>query len=212
MAVTEVSRMNGKIMGCDISHHNVNTELVSGLSFYFIKATEGKNWVDNAMTALMLKSWDKSVMMLNPIFGFYHYARPDINSDPIVEAEHFLKTIQPHIGASLFALDWEGNSVTYPTRWALDWLTYVEQKTGIKPFFYASAAYIKKMSDEKEGTPSRIILDKYPLWVAHYGDENKYSEFKKEGNIWQFTSDPMDFDIYYGTYLELALKGMRGGN
>lgn len=70
--------MNGKIMGCDISHHNVNTELVSGLSFYFMKATEGKNWVDKAMTALMLKSWDKSVMMLNQYLDF------TITPDPIL--------------------------------------------------------------------------------------------------------------------------------
>lgn len=206
--------MNGKIMGCDISHHNVNTELVSGLSFYFIKATEGKDWVDRAMTELMIKAWNNSVgvMMLNPIFGFYHYARPDINASAVKEAEHFIETIKTHLGKCLLALDWEGNSLKHSTQWALDWLTYVEQKTGVKPFFYASASYLEEMAAEKKGHPSRIILERYPLWVAHYGEEKKYSQFKKEGNIWQYTSTPMDFDIYYGTYLELALKGMRGGN
>lgn len=194
-----------KILGGDLSHHNKSEQIIAGLSFYFLKATEGTTYKDEKMTALMEFTWRISNFTV-PIYGFYHYARPDLNPmGSKREADRFLDTIKPHIGQCLIALDWEGKSLECGLDWALEWLNYIKEKTGIRPFFYSSASYLQKCKNIKTG---RKIHDEYPLWVAHYGKEDKYADLKKTGNIWQFTSTPLDLDIYYGTYVELAQKAI----
>lgn len=195
-----------RIVGSDLSHHNMKEDILTGMSFYFMKATEGATWKDNAMTSLMIRTWGANIGGFNPIYGFYHYARPDLKNTAEYEAAHYLKTIESHIGSCLMALDWEKNSENHPLQWALNWLCHVHKECRVKPFFYANASYLEKVKDT---CIMREILERgFPIWVAHYGDEDKYTTFKKKGNIWQFTNIPQDLDIYYGSYMELAMHAL----
>lgn len=182
-----------RLIGGDFSHHN--KYVPDGLTFYFLKATEGKNHVDNVLEDIMVSVWNERV---SPIYGFYHFARPDLDNTYAQEAEHYINTIKPHIGACLMALDVEGKAVNYPI-WVKGWLDYVYKKTCVKPFLYMSASYVSAWKQKHTD-----IVNTYPIWVAQYGKEETYKDLKKTGTIWQFTSSPFDLDMFYGTREELA--------
>lgn len=141
--------------GIDISSYQ--STVPAGLDFYIIKASEGNGWKDPK-----LDSHYNRCIQLSSNIGFYHYARPDLQNTPQAEAEWFLSLVGQHAGQALFALDWEGNSLNYPASWALEWLQYVEAKTGVKPLFYCSTGFVNG------GKYASIAKANYGLWLAQY--------------------------------------------
>lgn len=195
------------IFGIDISHWNKLLELDKP-DFVIIKATEGVSFVDSKM----LRNY-KEVTEAGKIPGFYHFARPDKNSNPEREAQHFLNTIPKEaIGNCLLALDWEANALKCNIQWARKWLDYVFSKTGVRPLFYCQGSYTNKI---------QTILDgNYGLWVAHYKASTQglaYGEKPKKGEkpttgayktyaFWQFSSKNIyncDCNVFNGTLNQL---------
>lgn len=194
--------------GIDISNHNrefvlnnnMGKHLFATADFVWLKATEGKSFVDKSVGAYVEKAYltDKDVV------GFYHYARPDLN-DYAEEAEHFCKEVrrlsQDLFSVILLALDWEGLSLSYPTEWALGWLNCVKDKMGIAPLVYLSESVAN--SSQWNG----IVAEDYGLWVA------KWSVYKPEPGAWpfyafhQYASSPIDLDIFNGTVSALKKYG-----
>lgn len=195
--------------GIDISNHNrefvlnniMGIHLFETADFVWMKATEGKSFVDKSVDAYVEKAYltDKDVI------GFYHYARPDLNTYH-EEAMHFCAEVkrlarETH-SVILLALDWEGLSLSYSTEWALNWLRTVEETTGIKPLVYVSESVAN--STEWDA----IVDDDYGLWVAKWSPNNK-----PEPGAWpfyafhQYTSWPIDLDIFNGTVSELKKYG-----
>lgn len=190
------------LLGSDLSHHNYGKIDASEFSFVILKATEGATYEDDKMENYLHdigNKYQEGMISELPMFGFYHYARPE-NNQPETEAEHYIRTIKPHIGQCLMALDWEGNALKYPVSWALRWLNYVTEKTGIKPLLYCSASETKKFN---------IVFDRgYKLWVAHYNVVAP-KVYGTQPTIWQFTSKPFDIDIFYGSkqdFIKLCIK------
>ena len=73
--------------GIDISHHNFymqNLNDLNVLDFVIMKATEGTRFRDNKMPVYM------KVLRDDMLYGFYHFARPDLGNDPEEEALHFI--------------------------------------------------------------------------------------------------------------------------
>lgn len=186
------------LLGVDVSHHNYNQINPSQLDFVWLKATEGKTYKDPRMN-MFLEHMANEGMNNQPFIGFYHYARPENNKDPKDESNNFIKTIEPHIGNCLLALDWEGNALKEDPVWALQWLEYVQAITSCKPLIYASGSATKNLK--------LIASAGFPLWVANYISKDKkeptyyhWTDYK----FWQFTSAPFDVDIFKGTRSDLA--------
>lgn len=193
-----------KIEGIDISHWNVlNVIDAYSPKFVIIKATEGKTYADQQMYSAYKKCKEKGIRT-----GFYHFARAE-NNDAIAEADWFLKNLPKDcIGKSILVLDYEAKALTvkYPDDWALRFCTRVEQQTGVKPLLYCSQAVVKRFPKTQAGG--------YGLWVARYrnkllgyGDVSPW----KFAAIWQYTSKPLDRDIFYGTVEQFDKYARVGG-
>ena len=166
--------------GIDISSYQ--TTAPAGLDFYIIKASEGNGWKDPKLD----QHYNRCITLSSNI-GFYHYARPDLGNTPQAEAEWFLSLVGQHAGQALFALDWEGNSLNYPASWALQWLQYVEAKTGVKPLFYCSTGFVNG------GKYSSIAAANYGLWLAQYAPAPTLSPNSGWATyaIWQYGESTM---------------------
>ena len=175
-----------KLKGVDISHHNkYKIPKFSDYDFIIMKATEGRSFKDPMM--------DKYIEMLgkDQLYGFYHFARPERNRAKD-EAQHFCKTIGRYGEEALLALDWEAQAVTQPIEWALEWCRLVEKEYGKKPLIYCSSWYTKKLKP--------LLENDIGLWVAHYTKKEKPTVYTyPTWAMWQYSSEPIDKDIFNGS-------------
>lgn len=126
------------LTGIDVSHHDGQIDWPSvGVSFAYIKATEGAGYTDPRYTANVAGA--KSVGIP---FGLYHYFRPDGNA--VAQASHFLQQAGDLTGQLLPMLDieecgklsWEQLAAS-----ALAWLRHVRSQTGVAPGVYLNGNY-----------------------------------------------------------------------
>lgn len=178
------------VKGIDVSHWNSSSAVeniikVDKPDFLIAKATEGMTYVDRAY-------WNhiNTAKQHGLLTGAYHYARPENNS-AIDEAKNFLATIDARDDMRmLLALDWEGKALKCDPEWALTWLNYVYQHTGIRPLFYASQSSLKQFAN--------IANAGYGLWVARYNSFLGEIQPWKYWAIWQFSSTPVDRNKFNG--------------
>lgn len=173
--------------GADLSHYNTDVlfnRLLASEDFIILKATEGKTYSDPCFKARQKKLTEKDKPR-----GYYHYARPE-NNNYKFEVDNFLNTVGDDAKNSILILDWEGNALTRPFSWALEWCREVENSTGCTPIIYASASFIKLHKSEYKH-----------WWTAHYKDACK-DGCEHDGVdevMTQYTSTPYDVDIFHGT-------------
>ena len=160
--------------GIDVSHHNIIDWKKVNTDFVIMKATQGVLFVDSELKTN--REGSKNIQQ-----GFYHFAD---GGDWKKEAKHFLETIGK-VKNEWLVLDWEIDHES-PVEWCSGFLSYVEKKTGIRPFLYTNEARVLRYNWEP--------CTKYPLWIAKYGTNNGLKQ--KEPNtgawdnykIWQYTS------------------------
>ncbi len=172
------------LKGCDLSKWNPVTP--SGYDFYLIKASEGNGYKDSA-----LDTHFNAVKSAGKLYGFYHYARPDLGNTPEAEADWFLSLVGQHAGNAIFALDYEGDSLSYGQEWALRWLQRVYEKTGVRPVFYCSSSALPMFE--------KIGKENFGLWVANWNVESPKIEPWSVFAFWQYTNRPIDQDYFNGT-------------
>ena len=175
-----------KLKGIDISHWNkYSIPDFSKQDFIIMKATEGISFVDPMMKTYLEK------LGKDQLYGFYHYARPE-RFRAKDEAKHFINTIGIYGEDALLALDWEVQAVTQPIEWALDWCKEIEKYYGKKPLIYCSSWYTKKL---------RLLYENnIGLWVAHHTKKEKPTIYTYPYYaMWQYSSTPLDKDIFNGT-------------
>lgn len=123
--------------------------------FCIIKATEGTDYKNRYFAAHC-----DAVLNKKKLLGAYHYAN---GSDPQKEADYFLAYCKKYIGKAILVLDWEAkNNPLFGVKdleWCLQWCSYVQKKTGIKPIIYVQKSAMDAV--KKAG---------YNLWVAQYPD------------------------------------------
>ena len=187
------------LYGIDISHHNSNMKNLQDINlvdFVIMKATEGIRFRDPKLKTFM------NALNKDHLYGFYHFARPDLGNDPESEAEHFVNTVLPYISdRSILALDVEANALNCGNldQWCSIWVQCVEILTGILPMIYMSAGETKKL-------PATAALG-CGLWVAKWGPKptKKQIEPWDFWAIWQTTSSGnfsgvrCDIDQFNGT-------------
>ena len=116
--------------------------------FVIMKATQGTKFIDSFFKNNQLQARENNIPC-----GFYHFANGENYKK---EVEWFLKNIGEIREGELLALDAETGQTQ---EWCQNFLEYLENKIGFKPFIYAPVA---SWSEEL----------KFPLWVARYGLNN----------------------------------------
>lgn len=177
------------LKGIDLS--NWQSTVPSGYDFYILKASEGNGYEDPRLGEHLA-----TVLAMKKPYGFYHYARPDLGNTPEMEASWFLSLVNAYKGKAIYALDWEGEALNYPAEWALRWLNFVYEKTGVRPLFYCSSGYLNT------GKYKSIAENDFGLWLAQYAPKPTLST-ESGWNVfalWQFTDDLNGYDgnYFYG--------------
>lgn len=194
------------IKGIDISHWNdvnVITKNKDDIEFVICKASEGRKYADHTAPRFA-----EQALKEGKLLGFYHYARPDTSTSATDEAHNFLSRIQSYVDTHqcFMALDWEGKSLKYPTDWAIRWLDYVYNNTGVKPMLYCSSSSLDQMKE--------VAKHDYGLWVAKWirsAGINTIPTVRppkgawKVWAIWQYTNTrgKLDVDLFNGTREQL---------
>lgn len=185
--------------GIDISHHNFymkNLQDLNLLDFVIMKATEGIRFKDNKLPVYM------NVLRNDMLYGFYHFARPDLGNDPEDEALHFVSYINKYISdRSILALDVEAGALSVKNldAWCSTWAQVVDIETGILPMIYISTSETKKLK-------ATAALG-CGLWAAKWGKKptSKQLEPWDFWALWQFSNEGnfsgqrVDLDIFNGT-------------
>ena len=185
--------------GIDISHHNFymkNLQDLNLLDFVIMKATEGIRFKDNKLPVYM------NVLRNDMLYGFYHFARPDLGNDPEDEALHFVSYINKYISdRSILALDVEAGALSVKNldAWVSTWAQVVDIETGILPMIYISTSETKKLK-------ATAALG-CGLWAAKWGKKptSKQLEPWDFWTLWQFSNEGnfsgqrVDLDVFNGT-------------
>ncbi len=193
--------------GIDISNYQRGLDLSKiKTDFVIIKATEGVSLVMDTCDGFYQQAKQLGIHR-----GVYHFARPEYNSAE-AEAEYFLKHTEGYRNDAIMVLDYESPGCTDPS-WALAWLNYVYNKTGVRPLIYMND------STARGQDWTNVIANNYGLWVAKYRDYGVDYNFdmsnagtKPTGGkwpfyaMWQWTSvgrldgysGNLDCNIFYG--------------
>lgn len=187
-----------QIFGADISHHN-GTNAVKKcidakpeIEFFICKATEGRNFKDERFPYNCVSALEKGKLI-----GAYHYARPDLGNSWEAEAANFADAVEPFLGNCMLALDWEGKSLNYNDKWALNWCQTVFAITGVKPLVYVQQSALAKMSSFKGKD--------FGLWVAKWSTVPPVVKNWDFWAMWQFGSTPFDMNVFNGSREQFAM-------
>lgn len=155
--------------GYDISRYQKGINIAAVPSdFVIVKASQGSS----EYVYPTFKEQIEQAESLGKLLGVYHYAS---QGGAINEAEKFLRTVDKYIGKAILCLDWEGqDNVNFQNpQYAIAWLKYVEQKTGIKPFLYMSKSVARQYASVWDAS--------FPFWCAQYANY-QYTGYKE--NPW----------------------------
>lgn len=193
------------VIGMDISVHqgNIDWQVVydSKISFVFMKATEGANFVDKNFA----KNW-KNAKEKNIVTGAYLFYK--FNKDGKVQAENFINVVKLEDNDLPPVVDFElcyGNRFSKVSKnqmqnQLLKCLRELEKHYKCKPIIYTNVdTYTKYIKDSFED---------YPLWICKLCSEPTV----KNWTFWQYThkgivpgiKGNVDMNIFNGTYSEFV--------
>lgn len=197
-----LSKYEDKVAGIDVSQYQgiINWNEVRAIEntfpirFAFIRATAGKDKLDNQFTTNWLEAKKNNI-----IRGAYHYYRPNENS--LEQANNFIKNVTLQKGDLPPVLDIE----SLPKNQSLDslkvglkrWLEKVDAHYKVKPILYTGEKYYNEFLKEE--------FSDYTFWIANY---NFFVEdIKEDWLFWQFTEKAtvsgikgnVDVTIYNGS-------------
>ena len=195
--------------GIDVSRHQryIDWDAVSktnyndiGISFAFIKASEGKTVVDDYFN----DNW-KSAKENGILRGAYHFFRPHLTAQE--QASLFIRQVPKLTKGDLPpVLDIEMRGSCPPARLKKNlklWLVLVEKHYGMLPILYTNYGFYKKYLTGKE-------FKKYPLWIAHYKATN-INNIVDSWHFWQHSdrghvngiNGGVDFNVFNGDIEDL---------
>lgn len=163
------ARSSNNARGVDVSHWqgDIKWDLVKkdGISFAFIKATEGVDHEDRKFSKNLGEARKAGILA-----GAYHFCTPASVEDAINEAAHFINVIKKHGGFGVLDLppvidieksrDLSRDQVSQIVR---TWVEKVKAESKVQPVIYSYTYFIR---DYLDGSLSDI-----PLWLAHYDDK-----------------------------------------
>lgn len=167
------------------------------VGFAFIKATEG---IDNTDPQFR-RNWKKAKSNNIPR-GAYHFFIA--SKDGKLQAQNFIKRVELEAGDLPPVLDVEqrnGTTQEQLKREVRKWLETAENYYGVVPIIYTNVDFYKNYLGSE--------FDKYPLWVAHYYEEQQpriarewaFWQHNDQGNINGITSK-VDFNVFRGDSMQ----------
>jgi lysozyme len=184
------------IWGIDVSHHQKTIDwdqvLAQKPHFVFIKATEGRRFIDHNYCQHKQKA-----ETMGAIVGSYHFF--SYISSGRDQALHFINNACLVKGNLPPVLDVEFKrrmpKAKKVTENIIQWLETVEAVYGVCPIIYCNYKFYNKYLKDK-------LKKEYPLWIPDYFNEPKISwvfwqksdKFKLKG-----ITKTVDFNIFAGT-------------
>ncbi|MGW6743397.1 glycoside hydrolase family 25 protein [Streptomyces sp. NPDC055025] len=165
------------IRGIDISSHQNSTFGTNGLSFVFVKATEGVSYINPKMTAQAAHGRAAGLVV-----GFYHFLRPGSMK---AQARYFVEECASIEGDPLFA-DWEDDGVSCAEKDAF--LAEVKRLRGAthRVGLYCGQYYwLNRDTTSNAGDA---------LWIADYVTPGA-PRIKARWRFHQYTDSPVDTNV-----------------
>ncbi|MER5911521.1 GH25 family lysozyme [Streptomyces sp. NPDC001982] len=166
--------------GIDVSAFQSSDYDTDGSSFVFIKATEGRSYVNPRLSAQTKTARDAGLVV-----GFYHFLWP---GNLTAQAEYFVKHA-PEKAGDILAVDWETTSEgTHASNAEKD--LFIRKVKDLRPshqvVLYCNRSYwltVDTTSYAGDG-----------LWIADYVTAGK-PRIKAKWRFHQYTSDPHDKNV-----------------
>jgi GH25 family lysozyme M1 (1,4-beta-N-acetylmuramidase) len=163
-----------RALGIDVSSNNhpngasINWSSVygGGVTFAYVKATQGTGYTNPYFTSDMKGATDASI-----IAGAYDFANFNTTSAGS-EANHFLSVAGPYVKEGYLrpALDMEGStsmSASQVSSWVNTWANTVYNATGVLTVVYASESFA--------ATYFNSTVTSHQFWDADYNGQNLYT-------------------------------------
>ncbi|WP_129306440.1 glycoside hydrolase family 25 protein [Streptomyces sp. L2] len=166
--------------GIDVSAYQSSSYGTDGLSFAFIKATEGHSYVNSRLTAQTKTARDAGLVV-----GFYHFLWP---GNLTTQAEYFVRHA-PEKAGDILAVDWETTGDgTHASNKEKD--TFIRKVKELRPhhrvILYTNRNYwltVDTTSYAGDG-----------LWIADYVTAG-HPRIKAKWRFHQYSSEPHDKDV-----------------
>ncbi|MFJ7151617.1 GH25 family lysozyme [Streptomyces sp. NPDC100445] len=166
--------------GIDVSAYQSSSYATDGLSFVFVKATEGRSYVSPRLSAQTKRARDAGLVV-----GFYHFLWP---GDLTAQAEYFLAHAPDRPG-DILAVDWETTGDgTHASNAEKD--RFLRKLKQLRPdnrvLLYCNRHFwltVDTTSYAGDG-----------LWIADYVTAGK-PRVKADWLFHQYASEPLDKDV-----------------
>lgn len=208
------NRTPGNTQGIDVSRYQGNIDWAkvkaSGMTFVFIKATEGRTYIDPNFQKNVAGALAAGMMV-----GTYHFFRGTTVEIAKAEAAHYANTLSQIGGAKALQLppvmDYENNpgnlSKAQMNTVAKAFLTELQRLTGVKPIIYTGNSFAGNFDTS---------LGSYDLWIARYSTTRVPDDQPawKRWMFWQYTDSGkvngingnVDMNEFEGTAAQLRAK------
>ncbi|HET9381092.1 MAG TPA: glycoside hydrolase family 25 protein [Streptomyces sp.] len=168
------------LRGIDVSAYQSSSYDTDGLSFVFVKATEGRSYVNPRLAAQTKTARDAGLVV-----GFYHFLWP---GNLTAQAEYFVSKA-PERAGDLLAVDWETNGEgTHPSNAEKD--RFIRKVKELRPdnrvLLYSNRHFwlnIDTTSYAGDG-----------LWIADYVTAGK-PRIEASWRFHQYTDSPLDKNV-----------------
>ncbi|MEV5438019.1 glycoside hydrolase family 25 protein [Streptomyces sp. NPDC052682] len=168
------------LRGIDVSAYQSSTYDTDGLSFVFVKATEGRSYVNPKLSAQTERARDAGLVV-----GFYHFLWP---GHLTAQAEYFAGKAPDRPG-DILAVDWETTGAgTHASNAEKD--RFLRKVKALRPdnrvVLYCNRTFwldIDTTSYAGDG-----------LWIADYVGAGK-PRIKARWRFHQYTDDPLDQNV-----------------
>lgn len=197
-----------EVHGIDVSRHqrDIDWDEVSahkhndiGISFAFIKASEGRTIKDNYFASNWKKAKDANMLR-----GAYHFYRAHLT--PQEQFSLFKSVVKLSKEDLPPVLDVEIRGSCPPARLKKNvkaWLLMAEKHYGVTPILYTSYSFYKHYFSGPE-------FKKYTLWIAHYATDD-LNKLTQSWHFWQHNEagrvkgikGGVDFNVFKGEYSDL---------
>lgn len=148
-------------------HVNMHDYADAGHLLIAIKATEGRGYINPYHRGQSYAAGSVHVGVVH-----YHFGRPDLGSDPALEAVHFLNVALPLAGPyDYLVLDLERATPqgwTYDPSWSRQFDNYVREHSRFSVILYASRSELVRSDKFLSVDPKRV-------WDAAYSTEPDYA-------------------------------------
>jgi GH25 family lysozyme M1 (1,4-beta-N-acetylmuramidase) len=168
------------LRGIDVSSYQSSSYATEGLSFVFVKATEGRSYVNPKLAAQTKRGRDAGLVV-----GFYHFLWP---GNLTAQAEYFVGKA-PERAGDILAVDWETTGDgTHATNAEKD--SFIRKVKALRPdnrvILYCNRHYWLNVDTTSYAGDG--------LWIADYVTAGK-PRIQAKWRFHQYTSDPLDKNV-----------------